>query len=311
MTRKTKGKWATELAHLAAAAQAADQIVQAVGLKPPIDPLEIVKAESRLLKAAGCDLKNRYDGQLEYHRKKDRFLLYYNTKYDTGRTAGDHHPRTRFSIGHELDHYFLSAHRAFLMRTGTAHRSSAEFRNNLFVEREADAFASGLLLPAHAFEPAVNDGGELSLSRVKRLADRFQASLIATAIRAVRLSNFPCGIVGIREGQKAWCFASESLVDIGAFPAKGGLSPPRTALGQWGRFERGQFEEHEQDGNLTDWFQTYERDELGGVLVTESYISVPTMKTLLVLLTADESDLCDPDEDESDEEEGYIPSRDR
>ncbi|HEY1192048.1 MAG TPA: hypothetical protein VGE74_30745 [Gemmata sp.] len=67
---------------------------------------------------------------------------------------------------------------------------------------------------------------------------------------------------------------------------------------------RGRCEELEQGGNLTDWFQTYERDELGGVLVTEGYLPLPSMKTLLVLLTADESDLAGPeDDDESDEEE--------
>lgn len=102
-----------------------------------MNPLDVVKAESPFLKAAGADLKNRYDGQFEYHPKKKRFLLSFNTKYDRGCAPGEHHPRTRFSIAHELGHYYLATHRAFLMRTGVAHPSSSEFRTNVFVEREA------------------------------------------------------------------------------------------------------------------------------------------------------------------------------
>ncbi len=51
------------------------------------------------------DYRSKFDGQIEYHRANNRFLLFYNTKYDDPQT-GEHHPRTRFSFGHELGHYF-------------------------------------------------------------------------------------------------------------------------------------------------------------------------------------------------------------
>lgn len=301
-----------EKSRLDAAVHEAEQIVQVLGLKEPVNPLAVVESEAPFLKAAGDDIRNRYDGQLEYHRKKNRFLLYFNTKYDHGRQPGDHHPRTRFSIAHELGHYYLAAHRAYLMHGGQPHRSSSEFRNNVLVEREADAFASGLLLPTHLFQPVVNEKGELSSSRVLQMADDFRTSFVSTVIRAVRLSDYPCGVVGIRDGKKAWSFASESLIEAGAYPSGKGKPLPKTAGQHWARFERGEAERVEQDGRLWDWFQTYENDDLGAIWVTEGYVPVPILETLVVLVTADPNDIGGGGEDdESDEEEGYLPSWER
>jgi hypothetical protein len=313
MTRKTRAEWKAEQARLDQAVREAEQVAEALGLRAPVDPLAVVRAEHPLLKAAGGDLKDRYDGQLEYHPKKGRFLLFYNTKYDRGGRPGEHHPRTRFSIAHELGHYYLAAHRAFLMRTGTPHPSSSEFRSDVLVEREADAFASGLLLPSHLFEPVVNEGGkELSAARVQRMADDFRTSFVSTVIRAVRLSDLPCGVVGLRGGKKAWSFLSDPLIEEGAYPGGTGSALPTTAKRQWTMFERGEAERIEQDGKLWEWFQTYENDALGGRLVTEGYVPVPSLKTLVVLVTTDPGGAENPDDDDdSDEEEEYVPSWNR
>lgn len=289
----------------------AEQIVRGLGLTQPINPLDIVKEESPFLKADGADLGNRYDGQLEYHPKRNRFLLFFNTKYDRGGAPGEHHPRTRFSISHELGHYFLAAHRAFLMRTGVAHRSSSEFRNNVLVEREADAFAAGLLLPTHLFEPVVNEGGkELTADRVQKMAAEFQVSYLSAVIRAVRQSECPCGVIGIREGKRMWSFVSEPLIEAGGYPKSAGQPLPTGAVKEWARFSQGRFEQTSQDGKLWEWFETYEDDDLGALNVYEEYVAVPSMKTMVVLVTADPADVRGED-DESDEEEEYIPSWDR
>lgn len=301
-----------ERVRLDKAVREAELIVQTLGLTHPVDPLAVVNAEHPSLKAAGGDFKNRYDGQLEYHPQRRRFLLFFNTKYDRGQQPGEHHPRTRFSIAHELGHYFLQAHRAFLMRTGTSHQSSSEFRNNVLIEREADAFASGLLLPTHLFEAVVNEGGkELTADRVMRMANNFRASYVSAVVRAVRLSDCPCGVVGIRDGKKAWFFVSDALFDAGGYPSGGGRPLPKAAERHWARFEQGVPDRAAQDGTLWEWFETYENDDLGSLPVYEEYVPVPVLKTLVVLVTADPNDVRGPDDDESDEEEEYVPSWDR
>jgi Zn-dependent peptidase ImmA (M78 family) len=102
--------WREEQHYQEKAGKTADDLIARLRLTPPIDPLEITKSERRFLRSAGCDLGKRYDGKLEFVKTHGLFLLYYNTKYDAGLPEGEHHPRTRFSISHELGHYFIDEH---------------------------------------------------------------------------------------------------------------------------------------------------------------------------------------------------------
>jgi len=98
----TKFEWQLEKHGQVLAGRVADDIVARHRYTAPIDPLKIVDLERESLRAGGADFKNSFDGKLKYFPKKQRFTLLYNTKYDVGYTAGPHHPRTRFSIAHEL-----------------------------------------------------------------------------------------------------------------------------------------------------------------------------------------------------------------
>ena len=298
--KMTPMKWKTEQWAQEKAGQQAEGIVRRLGLLYPIDPLSVAKEEYPILRAGGRDFANRFDGKLRYITDKRCFVLLYNTKYDAGYRPGTHHPRTRFSIAHELGHYFIEQHHAYLAHGGHAHASINEFRSKTNIEREADAFAASLLLPSHLAKPVIN-AGELSLSRLEAIADRFQTSLISTAIRSVQLSHFPCALAGIRDGSTAWMFPSEPLIEAGISPNKGTL--PRNAQEAWASFQVGVSSQSENEGHVRDWFNTYERDELNPVHVTEEYIPVPRMGTLLVLLTMNEGDVfCETDEGDEDEE---------
>jgi IrrE N-terminal-like domain len=147
--KKTNLDWETERRLQAAAGEQADALVIRLGLAVPIDPFKVIASETPFLVAGGRDFGSRFDGKLKYNREKNRFLLLFNTKYDAGQPPGKHHPRTRFSIAHELGHYFNEAHYDYLRRGGKPHPSSSEYRTNVQMEREADAFAASLLLPTH------------------------------------------------------------------------------------------------------------------------------------------------------------------
>jgi Zn-dependent peptidase ImmA (M78 family) len=124
----------------------AGDILEAAGLlSAPIDVFALCSQESPRLVVKPGNFKNCFDGRLEYHAAHDRFILFFNTKYDL--SPGEHRPRTRFSIAHELGHFYLDEHRAFLLRGGQSHSSSSEFAADDDIEREADAFAAGLLMP--------------------------------------------------------------------------------------------------------------------------------------------------------------------
>lgn len=212
-----------------------------------------------------------------------------------------HHPRVTFSVGHELGHYFLERHRQFLKKGGRAHCSQTEFFSANLSEREADTFAASLLMPSSLASPVVNKN-ELTLERLDAIASTFETSLVSTAIRAVRLSEYPCAVAGIREGRIAWMFASDRLIEASCYPGKRVLESP-DAQRQWQEFMGGAVDRASADGMARHWFEMYDReDELHGLYVTQEFLPVQVMNTLVVLLTLDDDDLFKDEEDEDDGE---------
>jgi len=207
----------------------------------------------------------------------------YNTKYDAFCPPGKHHPRTRFSIAHELGHYFIEHHHAYLTHGGKTHASINEFRSNIKIEREADAFAASLLLPTHLISPIVN-AHPLTYERLRDISDTFETSLISTAIRSVQLSHFPCALAAIRNGAVAWMFPSEALIGAKIYPKKGHLPP--NAVKAFAEFQVGRNTPTSADGHVPTWFANY-NERFEDEYVAEDYIPVRIMDTLLVLLNVD------------------------
>lgn len=296
--KKTKLDWKTDENCQERAGKQADELIESLGLVAPIDPLEVARTEHPILVTGGRDLGDLYDGKLKFHKQKKRFLLFFNTKYD--REDGRHHPRTRFSIGHELGHYFIEEHRLHLQNGGKPHPSRGEFLNGERVEREADAFASSLLLPTHLAEPRLNCC-ELNLDTIEKVATDFGASQLCTAIRGVRLTDEPCAVAGLREGRIAWMFPSKRLIEAKCYPpGKIEIESP-VAKKAWAAFEAGNNERDSEDGLLRHWFKAFARDEdLAGMEVTESFMPIRIMGTLVVLLTMSDGDLFSEEEEEDE-----------
>lgn len=295
-TKRTKLDWKADEQRLLKATAAAEEIVGSMKLQEPIDPFAIAQAESPMLRMVCEDFGNQFDGQLEFHREKRRFLAFVNAKYDSGFPTGEHHPRTRFSAAHELGHYFLDRHRACLLQGQKPHSSKSEFTSDVMMEREADAFAAGLLMPSRLMRPIVNEA-DLTDEAVIDLASRFQASLVSAAIRAVQLSDFASAVVGIRDGNIAWSFQAPCLVEGGCYPpARGPIRSP-TAQKKWGAFTVGEADRSNAQACVGEWFRTYDRDHLEQLSVTEYHLPVPVMNTLIVLLSVPEDELFPDDYD--------------
>ncbi len=297
--KKTKMEWMAEKNRLLRASNEADAVVERLGLTAPIDPLAIVRSEKPFLRAGGADFGDRYDGMLEYHKSKNRFLLFYNTKYDADVPPGTHHTRTRFTIAHELGHYFLNHHRAYLMRRSKSHQSRGEFLTDVVVEKEADSFAASIIMPTRLARPLVNQS-ELTVDGIDEIATHFHASPVSATFRCVSLSDFPCAVAGILDGEVAWIFPSEPLIQAGIYPNKGFL--PANAREAWTDFENGLGDLSEDEGRVRDWFNVYDKEDLKKIHVIEEYMPVNSMGTLLVLLTIDEADVF-PDEEEEYEDD--------
>lgn len=116
------------------------------------------------------------------------FLLRKDGKSIIG-VNNSHSPnRRRFTIAHELGHYFLHQFEG-LHLDKTFHRSGLSSLGISTEEIEANAFAAELLMPDHLVRKAVAgfEGDLISDSGIEQLAESFQVSSQAMSIRLANL----------------------------------------------------------------------------------------------------------------------------
>lgn len=93
-------------------------------------------------------------------------------------------PRIRFTIAHELGHYFIDEHRN-LLKSGTSLSFNASHNCDLN-EKEANHFASFLLMPTQKFIVSAIDI-EKGLPAILKLATQFESSIESTSIHYMKL----------------------------------------------------------------------------------------------------------------------------
>lgn len=256
--------------------------------KLPVDPLFIIKEEP-LLYAEGDDFADAFDGRLEYLGPK--YLLVYNTKYNR-RQGANLHPRVRFTIAHELGHYFLDAHRNLLRKGTTQYSCTTEkFNSAIEIELQADYFATGLLMPSGLVSPFVNRTSEPDLNAIKDIAGKCQVSMTSMMLRWIKLSHFPCGLFSVKlNGEISWGWVSETLFQLKAYRK---LSYPKSA--DFKRFletnSMTSYSEGTGKGFLGDWLIT----QYGKLSVEEFYAVMPYTQNVLVFIYAYEDEIMNAD----------------
>jgi hypothetical protein len=174
----------------------------------PIDPLHIAKEEG--IEVLPGDYDDCIEGRIEYHKENgigQFYLMYGNAKLPF-RPDG----RVRFSIAHELGHFYLTEHRKYLL-SGRFHNSVTDFVSTEPWEREADKFAASLLMPTEMFRDQVRDRADfLTLQDLSNLASNvFQTSLTSTVRRYVDMNFEPCCMVMAEKGVIKWSKSSEDM----------------------------------------------------------------------------------------------------
>ncbi|KIO48694.1 ImmA/IrrE family metallo-endopeptidase [Nitrosospira sp. NpAV] len=272
------------------AALAAEQLINGFGIAAlPVDPfaiargrgIEVVPKPSRDAGVSGMLI-----------RVGNEFAIAYATHIDNK-------PFQRFSISHELGHYFLPGHIDAVIGTNGIHESRAGFTSNDRYEMEADRFAAGFLMPRHLFFPALERAGR-GLAAVESLAALCKTSLHATAIRYTQCTRDPVAIVVSVGSRIDHCFMSEALKSVDGIDwiRKREAVPRNTPT-----FAFNQDVENvrravrvDETSTLQDWF--------GGsrsVEICEDVIGLGSYgKTLTVLY-----DIALPDDDE-EEDEGFL-----
>lgn len=138
----------------------------------PLDIREVVEKIFRI-KLMERDLGRTASGFLE--QINDDWYIVVN-KYES-------ETRKRFTIAHELGHYIH--HRKEYLNGDGFQKDLIFFRdeNTNPIEREANDFASDLLMPEHIFKRYIQDGD----NTISALADKFHLSTPAVKYRAYKL----------------------------------------------------------------------------------------------------------------------------
>jgi len=207
----------------------------------PIDPFAIAEQRDILVEVEVCDGPG-VSGALM--KVGDSFAIACFDRYGSPGYL-------RFTLAHELGHYFLPEHPLKLFPSGSGeHQSRAGFTSTEPHEREADHFAAALLMPRALVCKTLN-GVDPGLAAVRRLHEVYDTSLTASAIRYAKLSADPVAVVVSSGGKVDYCFCSESLreTDGDMWLRKGEVVPPGTVTAGLGSRQ-----EADGDVSLDLWF---------------------------------------------------------
>jgi len=214
----------------------------------------------------------------------------------------------RFSVSHELGHYFLEGHIDQVLKGGV-HSSHAGFVTADPYELEADHFAAGLLMPETPFRAAMDDV-EHGLCGIEALADQCITSLTATAIRYAELTRKAAAVIVSTGDTIDYCFMSDAMKTLPklVWLRKGTKLPAGTATARLA----GDPAKVRAGARVTD--EADVRDWLGGTTsqgISEESIGLGGYGKLLTVLSSStigrEEDDCDDEDDEEALVEKWTP----
>ncbi|HNP37738.1 MAG TPA: ImmA/IrrE family metallo-endopeptidase [Woeseiaceae bacterium] len=109
--------------------------------------------------------------------------------------------RRRFSLAHEIGHWQLHRGR-LLVCSGKDIGNPAH--GGLNPEKQADQFASDLVLPNYMFKPRVAKLSSVTLAAVRELANEFDVSDTATLLKLIDCNEFPIIAVCHNQARRRW-----------------------------------------------------------------------------------------------------------
>lgn len=262
----------------------AEKLVRDEGLSLPVDVLSIASKREILVEAKPESTKG-VSGMLI--RVGNGFAIAYATHI---KSEGFQ----RFSIAHELGHYFLEGHPERVFRGGQLiHESHAGFGSGDQIELEADHFAAGLLMPSHLFKAAAGCHSD-GLDAIEKLAGTCKSSLTASAIRYAELTDAAVAIVMSSGTSVDYSFASPAMKRARGFQhLKKGVSLPRKSATWAFNQDASNIEIAKRESADTDlmlWFHTDDEIE-----ATEEVVGLGEYGRTLTVITADV-----PDEEDDD-----------
>lgn len=177
----------------------------ALSFNEKITPLEKILREEELEIFYDDYDKGTFDGMTIFD--EGNFYIHINTANNNKSNNG----RGRFTLAHELGHYIIDSHRLGLM-SGLLepHPSKTNQKQFYEIEREADYFASCLLMPEEKFRKDIFKK-KFDFNLINWLSKEYNVSITACAFRFAQIGSHPILIVYGENGNIRWTFPSDDF----------------------------------------------------------------------------------------------------
>ncbi|WKZ16471.1 MAG: ImmA/IrrE family metallo-endopeptidase [Candidatus Jettenia caeni] len=227
-------------------------------------------AEANQITFSYGDYGDAFDGMIEH--KCSKFHIYCNLN----RVNRIDSPRARFTFCHELGHYYIDEHRQSLESGRTpAHPSRCEYESGNIVEREADYFASNLLMPAKRFLQFAKKV-KIGFEGIHKIANNFGVSITSASIKYCSSNIASCAIIKWNVDGYAWKWLSAKTYKAQyrkTIELQNNLpidSPTARALRGENSSEKGFFE---AGTTASSWFPYIRQDSHKDIIFIEQAIS--------------------------------------
>jgi hypothetical protein len=208
---QTMAKYRMQESRSAEIASLADDIAEHYFPDAWIDPEAIIRDAGITL--SFNDYGEAFDGMLEW--TPQGFHIYCNLHRVENSTSG----RARFTLGHELGHYFINEHRTALTSGAAPSHPSfcCDTEPQLAVEQEANLFASHLLMPNSRIDKVLApDRKRASVADIERLKREFRVSFQSAARRVICSARAPrCAGAMWKPNGKHWYVVSSAFQQEG------------------------------------------------------------------------------------------------
>ncbi len=207
--------------------------------------------------------EDAFDGMLLYDSENKDFHIHINIDNENKQNS----KRGRFTLAHELGHFFLDEHRLGL-KYGLLepHASFHNINQKLPIELEADYFASCLLMPKEKFKNFSTEHKKLtgnkkfSFDTIIGLSNSFQTSVLSTLIRFGEVGTHEIFAVISKDNVAKWFVRSSDFPDWSFKFKVGGTTPQTTVAGEYFTKTNSKFTSVELL-SADDWFYTYTNDK--------------------------------------------------
>jgi Zn-dependent peptidase ImmA (M78 family) len=158
-----------------------------------------------------------------------------------------------FTIAHELGHYFLDGHLEQVVGEDGFHFSTSNYSCASKLEREADNFASGLLMPEKLCKKLIGSYPD-GLEGIKKLSEKTISSLTAAAIRYIDLTTSTAAVVVSSQGKFEYSVPTRDIYKFGKFPQRGNRIPAESLTEKFSSIQNCCYAESEEmDADLSMW----------------------------------------------------------